>query len=565
MKEGVDVFIEQARKVLRYGAAVVVMAFDEAGQADTCARKVEICTRAYRILVDEVGFPPEDIIFDPNIFAIATGIEEHNNYGVDFIEATREIRKRCPHAHISGGVSNVSFSFRGNEPMRQAMHSVFLYHAIQAGMDFGIVNAGQLSVYDDIPKELRDRVEDVVLNRRPDAAERLLEIATTFKDGAGKKREEDLAWRALPVKERLSHALVSGNDQFIIEDTEEARLAAEHPLHVIEGPLMDGMNVVGDLFGSGKMFLPQVVKSARVMKKAVAHLIPFIEKMASGLKKTNGKVVLATVKGDVHDIGKNIVGVVLQCNNFEIIDLGVMVPSEKILETAIKESADMIARHAPSLVPCHRQYIPLDVDVSPFDNSGTKKEGVAYTYKQHEGYAPALAYLGQEGYLVACQLRPGDQHSQKGTPELLAQAISLARRVTDAPLLVRMDAGNDDQENLRILRKNKVDWIIKRNLRRESEAEWLEIAQAHGMWEEPRPGKMVYTGDTHLERDGRLQRVVAGVAHALRALVEVKDQISHPLERLPLAHAQEVPVEKLLLPRRRPSHGEAQCGMVGEY
>jgi 5-methyltetrahydrofolate--homocysteine methyltransferase len=318
------------------------MAFDEKGQADTYERKTEICERAYRILVDEVDFPAEDIIFDPNIFAIATGIEEHNNYGVDFIEATREIRKRCPHAHISGGVSNVSFSFRGNEPVRQAMHSVFLYHAIQAGMDFGIVNAGQLAIYEDIPKDLRERVEDVVLNRRADASERLLEIATQYKDGPGREKAVDLAWRALPVNERLSHALVSGNDQYIIEDTEEARLAAQHPLHVIEGPLMDGMNVVGDLFGSGKMFLPQVVKSARVMKKAVAHLIPFIEALADGVQKTNGTVVLATVKGDVHDIGKNIVGVVLQCNNFAIVDLGVMVPADKILETAEKIGADMI-------------------------------------------------------------------------------------------------------------------------------------------------------------------------------------------------------------------------------
>src|SRR6188768_2589248 len=341
LKEGEEAFLAHARKVQAYGAAVVVMAFDEKGQADTLARKVEICERSYKLLVG-IGFPPEDIIFDPNIFAIATGIEEHNNYGVDFIEATREIRKRCPHAHISGGVSNVSFSFRGNEPVRQAMHSVFLYHAIQAGMDFGIVNAGQLSVYDEIPKDLRERVEDVILNRRPDASERLLEIAVNYKDGGARERKEDLAWRQLPVKERLSHALVSGNDQFIIEDTEEARLAAAHPLHVIEGPLMDGMNVVGDLFGSGKMFLPQVVKSARVMKKAVAHLIPFIEALADGVQKTNGTVVLATVKGDVHDIGKNIVGVVLQCNNFAIVDLGVMVSCDKILDTAEKLGADMV-------------------------------------------------------------------------------------------------------------------------------------------------------------------------------------------------------------------------------
>ncbi|HEU4590403.1 MAG TPA: methionine synthase, partial [Steroidobacteraceae bacterium] len=342
MKEGEEAFLDHARKVLRYGAAVVVMAFDEQGQADTIERKVAICERAYKLLTEKVGFPPEDIVFDPNIFAVATGIEEHAGYGVAFIEATRKIRETLPHVHISGGVSNLSFSFRGNEPVREAMHAVFLYHAIQAGMDFGIVNAGQLAIYEDIPAELRERVEDVVLNRRADASERLLEIATQYKDGGAKEKAADLAWRSLPVHERLSHALVSGPDQFIIEDTEEARLAAEHPLHVIEGPLMDGMNVVGDLFGSGKMFLPQVVKSARVMKKAVAHLIPFIEKLATGKQQSNGKVVLATVKGDVHDIGKNIVGVVLQCNNFEIVDLGVMVPCEKILETAEKIGADMI-------------------------------------------------------------------------------------------------------------------------------------------------------------------------------------------------------------------------------
>src|SRR5678815_4476875 len=342
LKEGEQPFLRRAKLLMRYGAAAVVMAFDEKGQADTIERKVSICERSYKLLTEKLGFPPEDIIFDPNIFAIATGIEEHNGYGLAFIEAAREIRKRCPHAHISGGVSNVSFSFRGNEPVRQAMHSVFLYHAIQAGMDFGIVNAGQLAVYDDIPKDLRERVEDVILNRRPDASERLLEIAVNYKGGGARERKEDLAWRQLPVKERLSHALVSGNDQYILEDTEEARLAAEHPLHVIEGPLMDGMNVVGDLFGSGKMFLPQVVKSARVMKKAVAHLIPFIEALADGIQKTNGTVVLATVKGDVHDIGKNIVGVVLQCNNFAIVDLGVMVPAEKILETAQRLGADMI-------------------------------------------------------------------------------------------------------------------------------------------------------------------------------------------------------------------------------
>ena len=345
LKEGEAAFIEQARKVLRYGAAAVVMAFDEDGQADTCARKVEICTRAYRILVDQVGFPPEDIIFDPNIFAIATGIEEHDNYAVDFIEATRIIRKTLPHCHVSGGVSNVSFSFRGNETVRQAIHSVFLYHAIQAGMDMGIVNAGAMPIYDDLDPELRERVEDVVLNRRRDGTERLLEIAERYKGRKGEARVEDLAWREKPVRERLAHALVHGIDAWAEQDAEEARQLSTRPLDVIEGPLMDGMNIVGDLFGAGKMFLPQVVKSARVMKKAVAYLLPYIEaeKLRTGdTGRNNGKVVMATVKGDVHDIGKNIVGVVLQCNNFEVIDLGVMVPAERILETARRENADMI-------------------------------------------------------------------------------------------------------------------------------------------------------------------------------------------------------------------------------
>ncbi len=346
LKEGEAQFVEHARKVLRYGAAAVVMAFDEQGQADTCARKVEICTRAYRILVDEVGFPPEDIIFDPNIFAIATGIEEHDNYAVDFIEATRIIKATLPHCHVSGGVSNVSFAFRGNEPVRAAIHSVFLFHAIAAGMDMGIVNAGALPIVDDLDAELREHVEDVVLNRRPDATERLLAIADRYrkgKDGSADTRDEE--WRNLPVARRLAHALVHGIDAHVDGDTEEARLAASRPLDVIEGPLMDGMNVVGDLFGAGKMFLPQVVKSARVMKKAVAWLLPYIEaeKARTGdAGKSNGKIVMATVKGDVHDIGKNIVGVVLRCNNFDVVDLGVMVPAQKILDVAREEGADMI-------------------------------------------------------------------------------------------------------------------------------------------------------------------------------------------------------------------------------
>ncbi len=344
LKEGEARFVELAQLIRDYGAAVVVMAFDEQGQADTLARKVEICSRAYRILTEQVEFPPEDIIFDPNIFAVATGIEEHNGYGLDFIEATRQIKQTLPHAMISGGVSNVSFSFRGNEPVREAMHSVFLYHAVQAGMDMGIVNAGQLAIYEEIPPELRERVEDVVLNRRDDATERLLETAETYR-GSGKAQtaQEDLAWRSWPVAKRLEHALIKGIDEYVVDDTEVARREAVRPLEVIEGPLMDGMNVVGDLFGAGKMFLPQVVKSARVMKKAVAHLIPFIEaEKAGGGRSSKGKIVLATVKGDVHDIGKNIVGVVLQCNNFEVVDLGVMVPAQKILEAARAEDADII-------------------------------------------------------------------------------------------------------------------------------------------------------------------------------------------------------------------------------
>jgi len=344
MKEGVEPFLEQARKCKRYGAAVVVMAFDEVGQADTYERKIEICTRAYRLLVDEVRFDPEDIIFDPNIFAIATGIEEHNNYAVDFINATREIKRTLPGAKVSGGVSNVSFSFRGNNPMREAIHSVFLYHAIKAGMDMGIVNAGQLGVYDDIPADLRERVEDVVLNRRSDSTERLLEVANTFKARA-EDESDKLKWRELPVFERLKHALVHGIDEFVVGDTEAARAQCARPLDVIEGPLMDGMNFVGDLFGAGKMFLPQVVKSARVMKKAVAYLEPYFEeekRLSGGVRTNNGKILMATVKGDVHDIGKNIVGVVLRCNNFEVIDLGVMVSAQKILDAARAENVDLI-------------------------------------------------------------------------------------------------------------------------------------------------------------------------------------------------------------------------------
>jgi 5-methyltetrahydrofolate--homocysteine methyltransferase len=344
LKEGDDAFIRHARLVRRYGAAVVVMAFDESGQADTLEKKTAVAARAYDILVNRVGFPPQDIIFDPNIFAIATGMDEHNGYGVAYIEAARWIRQHLPHAHVSGGVSNLSFSFRGNELVREAMHSVFLLHAIAAGMDMGIVNAGQFAVYDDLDPALREACEDVVLNRRPDAAERLLALAQHHRGHGKEKKEADLSWREWPVEKRLSHALVHGVTDFIAADVEEARLKAPRPLAVIEGPLMDGMNVVGDLFGSGKMFLPQVVKSARVMKQAVACLLPYMEQDKDGRehKSTNGKIVLATVKGDVHDIGKNIVGVVLQCNNYDVVDLGVMVPAEKILQAAIEERADIV-------------------------------------------------------------------------------------------------------------------------------------------------------------------------------------------------------------------------------
>ncbi len=376
LKEGEEEFKRQARLVKRYGAATVVMAFDEQGQADTGARKIEICQRAYRILVDEVDFPPEDIIFDPNIFAIATGIPEHDNYAVDFIEATRWIKQNLPGAKVSGGVSNVSFSFRGNDPVREAIHTVFLYHAIRAGLDMGIVNAGMIGVYDELEPTLRERVEDVVLNRRPDAGERLVEIAETAK-GAAKDDSARLAWRTGGVNERLAHGLIHGITDFIVEDTEEAWQAVQarggRPLHVIEGPLMDGMNIVGDLFGQGKMFLPQVVKSARVMKQAVAHLVPYIEEekrrlqAAGGDVKAKGKIVIATVKGDVHDIGKNIVTVVLQCNNFEVVNMGVMVPAQKILDTAKAEGADIIGLSGlitPSLE--EMQHVAAEMQRDPY-------------------------------------------------------------------------------------------------------------------------------------------------------------------------------------------------------
>ncbi|MBS0479125.1 MAG: dihydropteroate synthase, partial [Proteobacteria bacterium] len=392
MKEGEEQFLEQARLCRAYGAAVVVMAFDEVGQADTKDRKVEICERAYRLLTG-IGFPPEDIIFDPNIFAIATGIDEHRKYAVDFIDACREIKARCPHVHISGGLSNLSFSFRGNEPVRRAMHSVFLYYAIPAGLDMAIVNAGQLDIYDQIDPVLRQACEDVIWDNRPDATDRLIELAETYRgsDAVAEKAAEE--WRGWDVARRLEHALVKGLDQYVVEDTEEARLGFAKPIEVIEGPLMDGMNVVGDLFGSGKMFLPQVVKSARVMKKAVAHLLPFIEAQKEPGAKGKGKVVMATVKGDVHDIGKNIVGVVLQCNGFEVVDLGVMAPWSKILEAANENDADMIGLSG-LITPSLDEMVTVAEEMKRAGMTMPLLIGGATTSKVHTALRIAPAYDG---------------------------------------------------------------------------------------------------------------------------------------------------------------------------
>ena len=426
LKEGEEAFIHHATLCLAYGAAVVVMAFDETGQADTFERKTTICARAYRVLVDQVGFPPEDIIFDPNIFAVATGIEEHNNYGVDFIEATRWIRANLPHAHVSGGVSNLSFSFRGNEPVREAMHAVFLYHAIQAGMDMGIVNAGQLAVYDQIEPELREACEDVVLNRRPDATDRMLEVAERFKGGAREEKARDLGWREWPVAKRIEHALVNGITEFIEADTEEARLAAERPLHVIEGPLMAGMNVVGDLFGAGKMFLPQVVKSARVMKQAVAVLLPYMEAEKDGAREAAGKILMATVKGDVHDIGKNIVGVVLACNNYEIIDLGVMVPPQKILEVARAEKVDAIGLSG-LITPSLDEMVHMAAEMEREGFSIPLLIGGATTSKIHTAVKIAPRYTHSQAVYVTDASRAVGVVSALLSPEQKAGYIAQIR------------------------------------------------------------------------------------------------------------------------------------------
>jgi 5-methyltetrahydrofolate--homocysteine methyltransferase len=471
MKEGEEAFIAVAKKVKRYGAAVVVMAFDELGQADTEERKVEICTKSYKILTEKVGIAPEDIIFDPNIFAVATGIEEHNNYAIDFINATQRIKATLPHCHVSGGVSNISFSFRGNEQVREAMHSVFLYHAIRAGMDMGIVNAGQLAIYEDIPAELRERAEDVILNRRPDATDRLLEIAEKYKAGAGAAKVADLTWRNADVNARLSHALVNGITDYIDADTEEARLTAQQkggrPLDVIEGPLMDGMNVVGDLFGAGKMFLPQVVKSARVMKKSVAYLIPFIEEekarnAALGIvdaAKNNGKILMATVKGDVHDIGKNIVGVVLQCNNYEVVDMGVMVSCAKILEKAREINADIIGLSGlitPSLD--EMAYVAKEMEregfTTPLMIGGATTSKVHTAVKIAPGYSKTAVYVpdasravGVAGSLMSTQLRDNYAAEIKAEYEKMREAHA------------RQQAGKKRQ-TIQAARANrlKIDW-----------------------------------------------------------------------------------------------------------
>ncbi|MDP3167122.1 MAG: dihydropteroate synthase, partial [Hydrogenophaga sp.] len=460
MKEGVEPFIAHARKVRRYGAAVVVMAFDEKGQADTKERKVEICARAYDILVNQVGFPAEDIIFDPNVFAVATGIEEHNNYGVDFIEATREIKQRCPSAKISGGVSNLSFAFRGNEPVRKAMHSVFLYYAIQAGMDMGIVNAGQLEVYDQIPQELRDACEDVILNRNPEATERLLELAPKYK-GTGEVAEtQDAEWRSWPVEKRLEHALVKGMDQFVVADTEEARLQIARPIEVIEGPLMAGMNVVGDLFGAGKMFLPQVVKSARVMKKAVAHLLPYIEAQKTAGSRPKGKIVMATVKGDVHDIGKNIVGVVLQCNNFEVIDLGVMVPFQDILKSANDNKADIIGLSG-LITPSLDEMVTVAEEMTRQGMNLPLLIGGATTSKVHTALRIAPRYNGTTVHVLDASRAVGVCSAL--VSESGSQAEDFALKVAAEYEAIRVERAGGTKEKviaLEAARANdfKIDW-----------------------------------------------------------------------------------------------------------
>jgi len=466
LKEGEGPFLDHARKVRRYGAAVVVMAFDEQGQAETAERKFAICQRAYKLLTEKVGFPPEDIIFDPNIFAVATGIEEHNDYAHAYIEATRRIKTELPYVHVSGGVSNLSFAFRGNERVREAMHSVFLYHAIQAGMDMGIVNAGQLALYDDIDPELRELVEDVILNRRSDATDRLLEAAERFKGEGAQKKEVDLSWREKPVEERLVHALVHGIGTYIEPDTEEARQKVERPLHVIEGPLMAGMNVVGDLFGSGKMFLPQVVKSARVMKQAVAYLMPFMEQEKRDLgladQPSAGKILLATVKGDVHDIGKNIVGVVLQCNNYDVIDLGVMVPVQKILDTARERKVDIIGLSGlitPSLDEmCH---VAAEMEREGFDLP--LLIGGATTSRVHTAVKISPNYHKSQAIYVTDASRAvgvvSSLMSPEGRPKAIAKVREEYARMADSYARGQAEKARTSIADARANRL-KLDWAV---------------------------------------------------------------------------------------------------------
>ena len=466
LKEGEGPFLDHARKVRRYGAAVVVMAFDEQGQAETAERKFAICQRAYKLLTEKVGFPPEDIIFDPNIFAVATGIEEHNDYAHAYIEATRRIKTALPYVHVSGGVSNLSFAFRGNERVREAMHSVFLYHAIQAGMDMGIVNAGQLALYDDIDPELRELVEDVILNRRSDATDRLLEAAERFKGEGAQKKEVDLSWREKPVEERLVQALVHGIGTYIEQDTEEARQKVERPLHVIEGPLMAGMNVVGDLFGSGKMFLPQVVKSARVMKQAVAYLMPFMEQEKRDLgladQPSAGKILLATVKGDVHDIGKNIVGVVLQCNNYDVIDLGVMVPAQKILDTARERKVDIIGLSGlitPSLDEmCH---VAAEMEREGFDLP--LLIGGATTSRVHTAVKISPNYHKSQAIYVTDASRAvgvvSSLMSPEGRPKAIAKVREEYARMADSYARGQAEKARTSIADARANRL-KLDWAV---------------------------------------------------------------------------------------------------------
>ena len=466
LKEGEGPFLDHARKVRRYGAAVVVMAFDEQGQAETAERKFAICQRAYKLLTEKVGFPPEDIIFDPNIFAVATGIEEHNDYAHAYIEATRRIKTELPYVHVSGGVSNLSFAFRGNERVREAMHSVFLYHAIQAGMDMGIVNAGQLALYDDIDPELRELVEDVILNRRSDATDRLLEAAERFKGEGAQKKEVDLSWREKPVEERLVQALVHGIGTYIEQDTEEARQKVERPLHVIEGPLMAGMNVVGDLFGSGKMFLPQVVKSARVMKQAVAYLMPFMEQEKRDLgladQASAGKILLATVKGDVHDIGKNIVGVVLQCNNYDVIDLGVMVPVQKILDTARERKVDIIGLSGlitPSLDEmCH---VAAEMEREGFDLP--LLIGGATTSRVHTAVKISPNYHKSQAIYVTDASRAvgvvSSLMSPEGRPKAIAKVREEYARMADSYARGQAEKARTSIADARANRL-KLDWAV---------------------------------------------------------------------------------------------------------